>query len=132
MTDLEKKIRAILSFVSNSSGVTKEQVIEYLNENYLDKLLFTSHVTISELLETNVLMERIQLVGDLFRITQDGKLYLAEFENQELKEKIKRLQAFILEVDRQINRDLYTANGLKRSVWSKPFAELLADGMLTE
>ena len=42
---------------------------------------------------------------------------------EEAKEKIERMEAFIKEFDGQINRYLWTVNGLKR-IWNEALAEL--------
>lgn len=76
LTMLEEKTCSVFDIINSYNGITIEELIDNLNSKYADSFFFNAHVTLDDLIETNVLIGRLKIDKGCIFITERGKQYL--------------------------------------------------------
>ncbi len=77
VTMLEEKTCGVFDIIDSSNGITIEELIDNLNSKYSRTFFFNAHVSLDDLIETNVLIGRLKIDNDCIFITERGKQYLS-------------------------------------------------------
>ncbi|HHV36109.1 MAG TPA: hypothetical protein GXX59_11170 [Syntrophomonadaceae bacterium] len=74
-TMIEEKTSEIFDFIkSKSSGVTRNELVEYLNSN--SGFFFSSFISLNDLLRIHILLGRLHDDGHRLMLTEEGINYL--------------------------------------------------------
>jgi len=82
LTILEEKTCSVFDIINSYNGITIEELIDNLNRKYANSFFFNAHVTLDDLIETNVLIGRLKIDNGRIFITERGKQYLKNILNQ--------------------------------------------------
>ncbi|QNU67027.1 hypothetical protein EHE19_000255 [Ruminiclostridium herbifermentans] len=77
VTMLEEKTYGVFDIIDSSNGITIKDLIDNLNRKYSRTFFFNAHVSLDDLIETNVLIGRLKIDNDYIYITERGKQYLS-------------------------------------------------------
>jgi len=82
VTMLEEKTCGVFDIISSSGGITIGALIDNLNTKYASTFFFNANVSLDDLIETNVLIGRLEIDNDYIFITEKGKQYLSTLKKQ--------------------------------------------------
>lgn len=76
-TLIEDKTMKILAVIRESiDGITKNELISVLNEKYSNSIIFSSYLTLDDVIETNLLTGRLTKKNNQLAVTDKGESYL--------------------------------------------------------
>lgn len=79
-TKLDKKVYSVLKLIPQNGGINIRDLERSLIEDYNGEYIFNSFCSFDELLQTNILIGRLEHKGDTLYMTDRGKHYLEKLK----------------------------------------------------